>query len=162
MPPSDSQSLVDLLRLAVREDYRMLTAYFVYDPPKEDVTAAVESFWQELCLSEMEENGLLGPAEEAGTPEDSQEGNPLEDGDSAPGEAAGAEEDRVPEEETPGEEAPEEGGDPIEGKSLPEGENPDEEIPPEVPPIEYPPCPWVIRFYPNQDTAKIVEVLLKR
>lgn len=162
MTLSDSQSLVDLLRLAVREDYRSLTAYFVYDPPKEDVTAAVESFWQELCLSEMEENGLLGPAEEAGTPEDSQEGNPLEDGDSAPGEAAGAEEDRVPEEETPGEEAPEEGGDPIVGKSLPEGENPDEEIPPEVPPIEYPPCPWVIRFYPNQDTAKIVEVLLKR
>ena len=47
-------------------------------------------------------------------------------------------------------------------EGMPEGENPDEEIPPEVPPIEYPPCPWVIRFYPNQDTAKIVEVLLKR
>ena len=43
-------------------------------------------------------------------------------------------------------------------------ENPGEDAPPEPdeePVIVYPPCPWAIRFYPNQDAAEMVEVLLK-
>ena len=49
MTLSDSQSLVDLLRLAVREELPKLTAQFVYDTPREEITAVVESFWRELC-----------------------------------------------------------------------------------------------------------------
>ena len=124
MPISDSQSLVDLLRLAVREDYEKLAAHFTYEPSREDVAAAVESLWQEICRSEMEELAALSVDEEvpeAGTPE--------------------GEEGAVPED--PGED----------GEAV--------EPPPEEPVIEYPPCPWSIRFYPNQETAEIVEVLLK-
>ena len=40
MTLSDSQSLVDLLRLAVREEHERLTARFSYDMPRQDVTAA--------------------------------------------------------------------------------------------------------------------------
>ncbi|MDE6996266.1 MAG: hypothetical protein K2P04_00110, partial [Oscillospiraceae bacterium] len=28
-------------------------------------------------------------------------------------------------------------------------------------PVIYPPCPWTVRFYPNQETAELVEILLK-
>lgn len=72
MPISDSQSLVDLLRLAVREDYEKLAAHFTYEPSREDVAAAVESLWQEICRSEMEELAALSVDEEVpeeGAPE---------------------------------------------------------------------------------------------
>ena len=43
-----------------------------------------------------------------------------------------------------------------------EGEDPD--APPvQEPPAEpvYPPCPWTVRFYPDKETAELVEVLLE-
>lgn len=52
MSISDSQSLLDLLRLAVREEHEKLTARFSYDTPTADVNAAVKALWQELCLGE--------------------------------------------------------------------------------------------------------------
>ena len=41
MTLSDSQSLVDLLRLSVREELEKQTARFPYNPPREEVTGAV-------------------------------------------------------------------------------------------------------------------------
>lgn len=163
MSISDSQSLVDLLRLAVREDYEKLAARFTYEPPREDVIAAVESLWQEICRSEMEEDALLSADENE--PEAGPEG---EDGTEASG-GSGSEEgsqegEPEPEEESaPEGEASAAGEAPAEDGTVPEGENGEgAEPPPEEPVIEYPPCPWSIRFYPNQETAEIVEVLLKR
>lgn len=161
MTLSDSQSLVDLLRLTVREERRKLTARFSYDTPREDVTAAVESFWQELCQAEMEEAAQKAAAE---IPPEEQPGEQPEEG-AVP-----------PEEAPPGEEQPKEtpedmsgGGEPTEdgvaesaqelGEETAGGEAEEE---PDPPPVEYPPCPWQIKFYPDKETAEIVEVLLKR
>ena len=146
MTLSDSQSLVDLLRLAVREEHEKLTARFAYDTPREDVTAAVESLWQELCRSEMEENGALSAGEDAAEP--------------ALAEEEGMEAD-APEAETEAEEPPEDSPEEPEeaGEVDPEGTEAPEE--PEEDPIVYPPCPWQIRFYPDQAAAEIVEVLLR-
>lgn len=165
MPISDSQSLVDLLRLAVREDYEKLAAHFTYEPPREDVISAVESLWQEICRSEMEEDALLAvdgdgmgaePEGEDNTAPEDPDGNGPEDGSQE--REAGPAEDGAPEGE-----APADGEAPAEDGSVPEGESGGgTEPPPEEPVIEYPPCPWLIRFYPNQETAEIVEVLLKR
>lgn len=152
MPISDSQSLVDLLRLAVREDYEKLAAHFTYEPSREDVAAAVESLWQEICRSEMEELAALSvdeevpeegalEGEEGVVPEESGEG-----GAEAPPEE---QEDMPPEEEA------------VDGEAAVGEDGEAVEPPPEEPVIEYPPCPWSIRFYPNQETAEIVEVLLK-
>lgn len=165
MPISDSQSLVDLLRLAVREDYEKLAAHFTYEPPREDVISAVESLWQEICRSEMEEDALLSvdgdgaeekPGEEDKAAPEDPEGNGTEDGSQE--REAGLEADGVPEGENPADgEAPAEDG------TVPEDGSGEGTVPPpEEPVIEYPPCPWLIRFYPNQETAEIVEVLLKR
>ena len=152
MPISDSQSLVDLLRLAVREDYEKLAAHFTYEPSREDVAAAVESLWQEICRSEMEELAALSVDEEVpeeGIPE-GEEGvvpeDPGEGGAEAPPEE---QEDMPPEEEA------------VDGEAAVGEDGEAVEPPPEEPVIEYPPCPWSIRFYPNQETAEIVEVLLK-
>lgn len=66
MPLSDSQSLVDLLRLAVREEHEKLTARFPRNVPREELSAAVESLWQELCQSEdTAEASALVPPEDA-------------------------------------------------------------------------------------------------
>ena len=144
---SDSQSLVDLLRVTVREEREKLTARFSYDMPREDVSAAVESFWQELCLAEMEAEA----AEAAGEipPEDLEATGP-DDTALGPGEEPGPD----GEEEQPGEPEP--------GEAVPEDpeDNPEDPQEPEGPAIEYPPCPWQIKFYPNKETAEIVEVLL--
>lgn len=124
MTLSDSQSLVDLLRLAVREEHEKLTAQFVHDIPREEVEAAVETLWQELCAVEPEQT------------EDAGQVMPSLPGEEAQG---GAEAD-------PGAEA---------GALL----DPDaQEV--QTEPVEYPPCPWRIRFYPDLETAGIVEVLL--
>lgn len=56
MALSDSQSLVDLLRLAVREEHTKLTARFTYNTPRETVEAAVESLWTELAAQEEDED----------------------------------------------------------------------------------------------------------
>ena len=111
---SDSQSLVDLLRLAVREGHDKLTARFAYDMSRTDVEAAVASMWQEVCAGE----------EEAAPPEGEGQTAPPEEGQTA---EAGGEDGTV---ET-GTEEP------------------------------LPPCPWEIRFYPDQEAAELVEVLLK-
>ncbi len=152
MPISDSQSLVDLLRLAVREDYEKLAAHFTYEPSREDVAAAVESLWQEICRSEMEELAALSVDEEVpeeGAPEGEEDVVPEESGEGG-AEAPPEEQEAAP----PEEEA-------VDGEAA-EGEDGEAvEPPPEEPVIEYPPCPWSIRFYPNQETAEIVEVLLK-
>jgi len=178
MTLSDSQSLVDLLRLAVREDHEKITAWFTYSTPREAVTAAVESFWQELCREEMEAaSGQAGDIPDGPPPED---GEGAEDGGQTPGD--GSEPEGGP--ESPPEDGPEPSpedvpeGEPeteavepvpeapssVEGE--PEGESPDapegegDALEPE--PIVYPPCPWTVRFYPNQETAELVEILLKR
>lgn len=144
MTLSDTQSLVDLLRLAVREEHEKLTALFAYDTPREDVIAAVESFWQELCRSEMEENAV---PDSENLPALEDDGNLMAVGETPP--------------ETAGDPAP----DAEEPEDVPEDvlEVPDEALPlaQEDPPVVYPPCPWEIRFYPDQDTAEIVEVLLE-
>ena len=160
MTLSDSQSLVDLLRLAVREEHEKLTAHFAYDTPREDVTAAVESLWQELCRSEMEAAEALNANVDALAPVSEEDGGgelEAEDGEAPEGEALPEpepepEEEASPEEEDP--DAPPEEGEP----GNPDGDEPEE--PPEEP-IVYPPCPWLIRFYPDKPTAEIVEVLLQ-
>lgn len=143
MTLSDSQSLVDLLRLAVREEHERLTARFSYDMPRQDVTAAVESLWRELCGEEAEaQQTLEAPPPEDQTPQDPEE--------PVPAEPSGEEEVQTTPEEAP--ESTETSG---------EGEDPD--APPvQEPPAEpvYPPCPWTVRFYPDMDGAGIVEVLL--
>lgn len=169
---SDSQSLVDLLRLTVREERDKLTARFAYDTPREDVTAAVESFWQELCRSEMEANPPESEPEPEAEPEPNSETTTELSAEPPAGEPDASEnppppEDPIPEGTAPEEEpAPEPGtpsaDDPEAVPASTAGE-PDPETPEEPPEdvIEYPPCPWEIRFYPNQKTAEIVEVLLK-
>ena len=152
MPISDSQSLVDLLRLAVREDYEKLAAHFTYEPSREDVAAAVESLWQEICRSEMEELAALSVDEEVpeeGIPEGEESVVPEESGEGG-AEAPPEEQEAAP----PEEEA-------VDGEAAVGEDGEAVEPPPEEPVIEYPPCPWSIRFYPNQETAEIVEVLLK-
>ena len=152
MKLSDSQSLVDLLRLAVREDYEKLAAHFTYEPSREDVAAAVESLWQEICRSEMEELAALSVDEEVpeeGAPEGEEGVVPEESGEGG-AEAPPEEQEAAPPEEEAVDSETAEGED---GEAV--------EPPPEEPVIEYPPCPWSIRFYPNQETAEIVEVLLK-
>ncbi len=152
MPISDSQSLVDLLRLAVREDYEKLAAHFTYEPSREDVAAAVESLWQEICRSEMEELVALSVDEEVpeeGAPEGEEGVAPEESGEGGAEAPPEEQEDMPPEEEA------------VDGEAAVGEDGEAVEPPPEEPVIEYPPCPWSIRFYPNQETAEIVEVLLK-
>ena len=155
MTLTDSQSLVDLLRLAVREEHEKITAQFTFDAPRETVRAAVESYWQELCRDEMEEaSAPLEGAEDAGP--DANGAEETDGGEADGGEGNGDGEDSGEADGDPaavsGQEAPEAppDGEPAEPVSGP----PEEEL------IEYPPCPWVIRFYPNQDTAELVEILL--
>jgi len=156
MTLSDSQSLVDLLRITVREEREKLTAHFAYDTSGEDVIAAVESLWQELCRSEMEENAVPPAQEEPpDTPPELDEESPPEKTaeEPVPEEPPEEEPEHMPEpqSEAPVPDLPASGTDP----DIPDGETPPEE------PIVYPPCPWIVRFYPNQDAAeKIVEVLL--
>ena len=152
MPISDSQSLVDLLRLAVREDYEKLAAHFTYEPSREDVAAAVESLWQEICRSEMEELAALSVDEEVpeeGAPEGEEGVVPEESGEGGAEAPPEEQEDMPPEEEA------------VDGEAAVGEDGEAVEPPPEEPVIEYPPCPWSIRFYPNQETAEIVEGLLK-
>ena len=163
MKLSDSQSLVDLLRLSVREERDKLTARFSYDTPREDVIAAVESFWQELCRAEQEEAAAASAeilpkdvedasGEDPGNPEASGETEEPEDAEPAEEESGGETE---PPAEEPSQEWEAQSGAPGEGEPG-EGEGPAE-----PPGEEFPPCPWRIQFYPNQETAEIVEVLLK-
>ena len=136
---SDSQSLVDLLRLAVREDHDRLTARFAYDMPRQDVETAVQSVWREVCLGDAAEAaGTEAPAAE----ETEMEGSSQEEMQSSSENTA---QDIAQE---PPEELLTEGTQPVSGTES--GEM-----------VELPPCPWEIRYYPDQDAAELVEVLLK-
>ena len=115
MTLSDAQSLVDLLRLAVREGHEKLTARFSYEIPRQEAIDAVEQLWRELCAVQA-----------------------------AP-------------EET---EAPSDAGEETQSGGTPQEEGSAEEVPAAETEPEYPPCPWEIRFYPDRDTAEIVEILL--
>ena len=155
MTLSDSQSLVDLLRLAVREEHEKITACFTYDTPREAVTAAVESYWQELCQDEMDREAAA-----AGADADVPAAPPEEDGAPAP-------EDREEKpEEAPGPEGAGSASEaPDEGDGEPDHDLLDaEEVSGEtdLEPVVYPPCPWIVRFYPDRETAELVEILLKK
>lgn len=135
MTLSDSQSLVDLLRVSVREEMGKLTTQFVRDTPQEEVTAAVESLWQELCRGEdaaKETDIDIAPAEENEVLPEDEEPPADTDMPSEEGEAV-----------------------PADGEIFPEDIEP---VEPDEP--DYPPCPWEIRFYPDQAETRIVEILL--
>jgi len=72
MTLSDSQSLVDLLRLAVREELEKQTARFPYNTPREEVTGAVERLWREL-----QEDSAPPPAEPVMSPQETAESVPV-------------------------------------------------------------------------------------
>lgn len=133
---SDTQSLMDLLRMAVREGHPMLTARFFEKIPRADVTDAVERLWQEMQADT--------PADTAQPPQD-----------------AAAESVTAP--DAPTEEIPAAPTDPPappegEGTAPAAGDGLTETPPPAAAPV--PPCPWTIRFYPDRDAAEIVEILL--
>lgn len=77
MTLSDSQSLVDLLRLAVREELEKQTARFSYNTPREEVTGAVERLWRELQENDAPPEPVMNPQEPA---EPGPEGEPVPDG----------------------------------------------------------------------------------
>ena len=139
---SGTQSLVDLLRMSVREGHSMLTARFFEKTAREDVAAAVESLWQELQLEETT----------AGTGETAQ----------PPQNASGTTETGETPTDTPT--APTDPSSPPEGEGdipLPaEGQTTAETPQPQMAGEAGPPCPWTIRFYPDRVTAEIVEILL--
>lgn len=159
MSLSDCQSLVDLLRLSVREDHHRLTARFIRDMRREEVRAAVEALWQELCQGEKED--ALPP-----TPEDAEAPQEPSDGETPPGQETPPSNEAPEEEPAPSEEPveppPDADAPPGEEESPPDGELPqalEASAPPEEP-VEIPPCPWTVRFFPDMDGAGIVEVLL--
>lgn len=150
---SDSQSLVDLLRLAIREGHSKLTARFAYDMPREDVEAAVATMWREVCLGSGEttqdpETGVQNPpedpaglSEENGTAETTAvHSEPVEDPLQKASDDETAEVQPVSSEETDTEAV------------ETAGEEPGAE--------EIPPCPWEIHYYPDLEAAELVEVLL--
>ena len=151
MTLSDSQSLVDLLRLAVREEHEKITAKFTFDTPRETVRAAVESYWHELCRDEMETEEVSGVPEDVETDVPPEEDEPEEP---APIPEEETSEPQPEEDEPPAEMSGEEPAEPVSG-TLEGGEA-------EPDPTIYPPCPWAVRFYPNQGTAELVEILLKK
>lgn len=164
MALTDSQSLVDLLRLAVREGHASLTAQFISKISREEVLEAVTSLWQELYLDELETSGALKPQ----LPEDSETdltNPPLEDtsgaetGDGS-SEEQGETEQNPDESSTDAEDPPSENpeDDPENGENAESGDQP---VEPLEPVIEFPPCPWEIIFYPDANTAEIVEIVLK-
>ena len=139
-PLSDSQSLVDLLRLSVREQRERLTVRFTYDTSGEAVSNVVESYWEELCREEME-------PPEPPTPEEETSPFPEEDAAGTDDPAAGAE---------AGAETEEASGEAPEALETEEVLGELEETV-----VSYPPCPWTVRFYPNASRAEVVEILLK-
>ncbi len=138
---SGTQSLVDLLRMSVREGHNMLTARFFEKTDRTDITAAVESLWQELQQGEREPDA---PAEEQELLQP-----PIEDTvtQTAPADTPPVSTD-LP--------APPEGSTEGEGNApLPiVGETPEKTT------DDFPACPWTMRFYPDRSAAEIVEILL--
>ncbi len=150
MTISDSQSLVDLLRLAVREELEKLTVRFVNDTSQTDVTAAIDALWQELCRGEEKTEPPLDEALSQ-TPEVPEaDARPPFGADDASLENASLD-DASTEEDSSAANA---------SLFSEEGTDLDSVEPEEPPEPEYPPCPWRVRFYPNMEAAKIVEILL--
>ena len=150
MTISDSQSLVDLLRLAVREELEKLTVRFVNDTSQTDVTAAIDALWQELCRGEEKTEPPLDEALSQ-TPEVPEaDARPPFGADDASLENASLD-DASTEEDSSAANA---------SLFSEEGTDLDSVEPEEPPEPEYPPCPWKVRFYPNMEAAKIVEILL--
>ena len=142
MALTDSQSLMDLLRLAVREEHPSITAQFISKTSRDEVLNIIEQLWQELYLDELEKSGALLPP--APTP------------------------DPLPESQEPPSDNGEETGETplLSGAETPsaEGESQTDETATEEPPvqrIQFPPCPWEIHFYPDDDFPEIVEIILK-
>lgn len=147
---SDSQSLLDLLRLAVREEHEKQTVRFSYDTPRSDVVAAVEDLWRELIGGESRDHGQPADGAEEEIAAGAAEELPDSDAAPPPPEAAASGGEVPPEDQAP----------PEEGEAAPvsgEAEPPEEGEPPE----EVPPCPWTIRFYPDRETTEIVEIFLE-
>ena len=151
MALSDSQSLADLLRVAVREGHNSITAQFISKLSREEVMSAVINLWQELYLDELEASGFFDPP-----PEDIDDTSDLP----TPSEGETVEPDVPPTDPEDGENAPEDSSNdpPDDGKDE-ETQPPPEDEP--IPLIEFPPCPWEIIFYPNADAAEIVTIILK-
>ena len=155
MALTDSQSLMDLLRLAMREGHDSITAQFISKTSREEVLNVVEELWKELYLQELEQNGALNQnVPEAALPP---EGTLLpENGETPPPDKT------VPEGESQDENPPSEGeteADPSEGSDTTSPDTLPEE--PAAPRIQFPPCPWEIHFYPDDDFPEIVEIVLK-
>jgi len=173
MALTDSQSLMDLLRLAMREEHSSITAQFISKTSREEVLNVVEQLWQELYLDELEQSGTLLPPDpptetppaEGEEPQEGGEESPPSD-ETTPDEENSSSSETVPtgNSETDGETDSENDGESesdTSGDGSEEGtsESPDEE--PSVQRIQFPPCPWEIRFYPDADFPEIVEIILK-
>lgn len=150
MTISDSQSLVDLLRLAVREELEKLTVRFVNDTSQTDVTAAIDALWQELCRGEEKTEPPLDEALSQAPEVPEADAQPPFGEDDASLEDASLD-DASTEEDISAANA---------SLFSEEGTDLDSVEPEEPPEPEYPPCPWRVRFYPNMEAAKIVEILL--
>lgn len=171
MSLSDTQSLVDLLRLAVREGHTSLTAQFIAQVSREEIEKAVNLLWQELYLDELEASGALtppGPDDSGKTETDETEGSTEGDTDVS---AEDGSENSAEASEEPSDPTTPDGTDDTEPSDVPsEGENSSEDSEhgsdepdiPEEPVIVFPPCPWKIIFYPNADHAEIIEIVLKQ
>lgn len=137
MAISDSQSLADLLRLALREELERLTVSFPHETvSREEVAEVVVQQWQALYLESL-------------APEDV----PEETGAETPGDSP----EQAAEEAGEGPETPPDAPD-APGDAEPAGPDAGEAQEPPLP--EIPPCPWRLRFYPDVDHPGIVELWL--
>ena len=160
MALTDSQSLMDLLRLAMREGHASITAQFISKTSREEVFNVVEELWQELYLEELESSGTLTPDQPDSSPVPSDGELPPESSEALPppGEAPSEDEDQnsgdtsLPSDSATGE-----------GTSQGDSETDPPPVSDEstVRQIQFPPCPWEIHFYPDADFPEIVEIVLK-
>ena len=155
MALSDSQSLVDLLRLALREEHESITAQFISKISREEVLLAVENLWQELYLDELEKSGFFDPpVDPENTEEDITSDETESPDDTLPSDDSDSEANDQNAQD--GEDDTEQ---PDDSETTPDGG--DAPVPDPQPVIEFPPCPWQIIFYPNAETAEIVTIVLK-
>lgn len=160
MALTDSQSLIDLLRLAMREGHDSITAQFISKTSREEVLNVVETLWQELYLEELEQSGALIPEPPQDTPT-TPEGETLpESGETAPPSGEMPTDETPSGDETDGETPPPSDSKTKDGDLEGDSEKASPEEPP-VPRIQFPPCPWEIHFYPDADFPEIVEIVLK-
>lgn len=143
MTLTDSQSLTDLLRIAVREEHDRITARLLSEMLRDEVLDVTDGLWIELCLDELERTSLEIPVRNV----------PTAGGDIVPENAdatlSGKFFLRTSFEKGDIEDAM--------GNAAPEGSDVPEESS-----ILFPPCPWVIRFYPDTDYPEVVEIILRQ